>query len=341
MHRLWALVLMLALLDGARAGEFLDSAGRRVILPDRIERVFVAGPPAAVVVAVLAPEKIVGWPTRLYPGASAFLRSRLRELPELGRLTGRGDTANLEVVIAAKPDLVVDFGTVAPTYVSLADRVQAQTGIPVVLVDGRFASTATSIRLLGRMLGVEERAELIARYAEETFALVDRVLTAVPADKRPRVYLARAANGLETGVEGSINTEIIERVGGRNVAVRSGGRAGLAQVSLEQVLTWNPDWIVTLLREFVTATRRDPAWQAVSAVRNNRVLMAPNLPFGWIDGPPSLNRLIGLRWLVAQFYPEQAGFDFKREVERFYRLFYGVELSAGALEALLADSGAR
>jgi iron complex transport system substrate-binding protein len=265
----------------------------------------------------------------------------LRTLGELGRLTGRGDTANLEVVIAAKPDVIVDFGTVAPTYVSLADRVQAQTGIPVVLVDGRFAATAASMRLLGRMLGVEERAETIARYAEETLALVDRVRSTVLGGRQPRVYLARGANGLETGVVGSINTEIIERAGGRNVAVRSGGRAGLAQVSLEQVLAWNPDWIVTLSREFAAAARHDPAWQAVSAVRSGRVLLAPNLPFGWIDGPPSVNRLIGLRWLVAQFYPELAGFDLRSEVRRFYHLFYGVELSVAALEALLEDSGAR
>lgn len=341
MRFLCAVALLVALLGSARAGEFVDSAGRRVLLPAKIERVFAAGPPAAVVLAVLAPEKLVGWPTPLYPGAGDFLGSRLRALPELGRLTGRGDTANLEVVIAAKPDLVVDFGTIAPTYVSLADRVQAQTGIPVALVDGRFASTAASIRLLGRMLGVEERAAAIARYAEETFALVDRVRAAVSDENRPRVYLARAANGLETGVEGSINTEIIERVGGKNVAVRSGGRVGLAQVSLEQVLAWNPDWIVTLSREFAAAARRDSTWRAVSAVREGHVLLAPNLPFGWIDGPPSVNRLIGLRWLVAQFFPEQAGFDFKQEVERFYRLFYGVELDAAALNTLLEDSGSR
>jgi iron complex transport system substrate-binding protein len=225
--------------------------------------------------------------------------------------------------------------------VSLADRVQTQTAIPVVLIDGRFASTPGSIRLLGKILGVEERAEAIARYAEETFALVDKVLADAPLQRRPRVYLARAANGLETGLEGSINTEILERAGGRNVARREGGRAGLAQVSLEQVLTWNPETIVTLNREFASLARSDPGWGAVAAVRANRLVVAPDFPFGWVDGPPSINRLIGLRWLVSLFFPDRAKLDMRAEAGRFYKLFYGIDLDEEAFKTLLSDTGVR
>lgn len=325
----------------AHAAEVTDSGGRRVTVPGKVERVFAAGVPAAVAIAVLAPEKLLGWPVRLREGSRPFLSQRLRELPELGRLTGRGDTANLEVVIASKPDIVVDYGTIAPTYVSLADRVQGQTSIPVALVDGRFANSPASIRLLGKILGVEQRAEEIARYAEETFALVDAVLAKVSEDKRPRVYLARTANGLETGLQGSINTEILERSGGHNVAKREGGRTGLAQVSLEQVLTWNPDVIVTLFRDFAASARKDQTWSAVRAVREGRLVVAPDFPFGWIDGPPSLNRLIGLRWLVTLFFPEHAKLDMREEAKRFYKLFYNFDLDEESFKALLADTGVK
>jgi iron complex transport system substrate-binding protein len=121
---------------------------------------------------------------------------------------------NLEVLLQAQPDLIVDFGSVRDTYISLADRVQAQTGIPYVLIDGRFESTAAAVRLLGDVLGVEERAERIAAYVDSTLAEIDAALAQVPQDERPRVYLARGPDGLETGLRGSINTEIIERVGG-------------------------------------------------------------------------------------------------------------------------------
>lgn len=45
-------------------------------------------------------------------------------------MTGRGDTLNLERLIAARPDIIVDFDTINDTYRSLTDRVQAQAGIP-------------------------------------------------------------------------------------------------------------------------------------------------------------------------------------------------------------------
>ncbi len=231
--------------QGHAARTVTDSAGRQVEVPDRIERVFAAGPPASVLLYVLAPDRLAGWQRAPHPEDLPYIAPEYRDLPVLGSLTG-GDTVNLEVLLQTKPDLIVDFGSVRDTYVSLAERVQAQTGIPYILIDGRFANTAASVRLLGAILGVEERAERIASYVESTLAKIDATLAEVPQEQRPRVYLARGPDGLETGLQGSINTEIIERVGAINVAVDpSGARRGIAQVPLEQVIVWNPDVVIT------------------------------------------------------------------------------------------------
>ena len=61
------------------------------------------------------------------PELKQFLLPDVGGRPEVGRITGRGNTANLEVVLALKPDLILDVGSVNPTYVSLADRVQQQS----------------------------------------------------------------------------------------------------------------------------------------------------------------------------------------------------------------------
>ena len=60
-------------------------------------------------------------------------------------ITGRGNTANLESVIALKPDLILDVGSTSATFVSLAERVQQQTGIPYALLDGRFDAIAADL----------------------------------------------------------------------------------------------------------------------------------------------------------------------------------------------------
>lgn len=329
----------------------VDSAGRKVALPGRIGRVFTAGPPASVLVYALAPDALAGWIRTPSPAEKAFLLPAVRDLPETGRLTGRGDTLNLERLVAARPDLVIDFGSVTDTYVSLADRVQAQTGIPYVLIDGLFASTIGSLKLAGKILGRPQRGAALAAHAEETFAAVDGVLARVPAERRPRVYLARGPEGLETGGRGSLNAEIIERAGGVNVAgglgtERGSRRGNIVNASLEQIVAWQPDIIVTLDRAFRESVRTKPAWAAVRAVTEDKVFLAPSLPWGWIDAPPSINRLIGLRWLLATFYPDTAqpasgGIDLRADTRTFYKLFYGVEPDDAQLSRLLDGAGAR
>lgn len=337
-HWILAFVLAVSLAEPIAARTVTDSAGRTVTVPDRITKVMAAGPPASAVVYCLVPEAMVGWQRAPRKEELPYLLASTHGLPELGRLTGRGDTANVEVVIKANPDLVVDFGSVRPTFVSLADSVQNRTGIPYVLIDGRFDATPASLRLLGTILGVPDRAETLARYAEDLLRRVDAVVAATPEDSRLRVYLARGPGGLETGLRGSINTEILERAGGRNVAVADDARRGIVNVSPEQILLWKPDVIVTWDRGFFekVTQRPDSVWQSVPAVTGKRVYLAPTAPFGWIDGPPSVNRLIGLAWLANLLHGERFPFDIRQETRSFYKLFYHVELSDSDLETLIA-----
>jgi iron complex transport system substrate-binding protein len=325
----------------AMAGEIVDSTGHRVVLPDRVDRVMAAGPNAAVLLYVLAPERMVGWPSAPRPAEREFIMPAARDLPELGRLTGRGDTANIEVVLKARPDLVFDFGSVSATYESLARRVEEQTTIPYMLLDGHLDRMAASIRLLGRAVGVADRAEAIARYVEETQQALNAKLSDLPIAKRHRVYLARQANGLETGLAGSINTEIIERAGGVNVAEPAGGRAGIANVSIEQVASWAPGTVITWDANFFAQVYSDPVWATVSAVANRRVYLAPRLPFGWIDAPPSINRMIGLRWIANLLYPDRFPEDIRTIARDFYRLFYQVEPDDQQFDRILAGAGPR
>jgi iron complex transport system substrate-binding protein len=335
----FVIIGLFAIIRPSLAGEIVDSVGRSVKVPDRIERLMAAGPNAAVLSYVLAPQLMIGWPSAPRPAEREFLLPSARDLPEFGRLTGRGDTANIEVVLKAKPDLVFDFGSVSPTYESLARRVEEQTAVPYVLLDGRLDRTAASIRLLGGILGVADRAEAIARYVEDAGRLIDARLADLPEARRHRVYLARQANGLETGLSGSINTEIIERAGGVNVAERAGGRSGIANVSIEQVIAWAPDTVITWDANFFAQVYSDPVWATVPAVVKRRVFLAPRLPFGWIDAPPSINRVIGLRWIAGLLYPDRFPDDIRAVAREFYRLFYQVEPDDQQFDRILAGAG--
>ena len=334
------LVALLGLTATAQARTVTDSAGRVVAIPDEVTRVFAAGPPASILVYALKPEALLGWPRALRDYEKPYIAEPYRELPETGRLTGRGGGANLERVLALKPDLIVDFGSVRDTYIDLANRVQAQTGFPYILVNGRFEETAASLRLVGEALGVPDRGEALAADVEATFAALEAALDAVHEEERPRVYLARGPDGLETGLKGSINTEIIERAGGRNVADVP-GQYGLVQASPEAVIVADPDTIMTWDRHFFSRVWVDPLWQGITAVRAGRVYLSPTAPFGWIDRPPSINRMMGLKWLAGLFYPERWSGNLREDTAAFYKLWYHVDLGEAELDRLLEWASGR
>jgi iron complex transport system substrate-binding protein len=344
---LLSLLLAALLCSAARAQTraFVDDAGRKVVLPAKIERVYVAGPPASVLVMAIAPEKLIGWTRALRADEAAFLPPRLAALPEVGRLTGRGNSANIEVVLALKPDLIIDIGSINTNFASLADRVTAETRIPYVLLDGRLDKLPEQIEKLAQILGEAQRAKPLLDYTRTSFRELRDGIARIPADRRPEVYYARGPSGLTTGLAGSINVEMLEFLGARNVAGNAGSvgtgtpLANLAQVGFEQVVLWNPPTIITNDPNFYREVWRRAEWQSLRAVRNQRVFLSPNLPFGWFDFPPGANRLIGLKWLANLLYPDTFKFDLRREIETVYSLLYQQRPTREQIDRILNEPG--
>lgn len=334
-HLLRCAALALCLTAPALAREVTDSAGRVVEIPDTVARVVAAGVPASVILYALAPDKLANWARA--PADLDLVLPAARALPVTGRLTEKGGEANLEAVLALNPDLIVDYGTISPRFSDGADRMQARTGIPVLLIDGDFDAIPAALRTLGVALDVPERAEMLAADAEARLAANDaRVAAAAAAGtEAPSVWLARGPDGRETGPEGSITTEIVERAGARNAAGPGDGSATLIEASAEQLLQADPQLVVTLDRDFAAHYAQDPVWAETAAGKAGRVHLAPSAPFGWIDSPPSVNRLIGLSWMAGLLWPGQAGTDLRAEARDFHALWYQVTPTDAQLDALL------
>lgn len=303
--------------------------------PETIERVLSTGPVADVLLLSLVPTKLIGLSSlKLTESQKQFLPPILQNLPQTGRFAGRGSTASLENVIALKPDVIVDIGNVSPSYVSTAERINAQTNIPYILMNGTLSETATQIRTLGEMLGVKDHADGLADYAERVLTATHNIAQKSGVEKPLKVYSARGADGLETGLAGSIHTEVLEWVGATNAA-QDAGENLMTRVSMEQLMLWQPDVIITLDENFYQEIGKNPLWQRIKAVQEGRIYKAPKLPFGWLDQPPSINRLLGASWLSHVLYPElMPAEQYTKAVIEYYALFYQHYLSEEALIAM-------
>jgi iron complex transport system substrate-binding protein len=327
--RLAAVLAVTLLAAGiADAGEFTDAAGRRVVLPDHIGRILPAGPTADALVFVLAPDRLAGW-SRARSGA--YLPAKYARLPVAGPLP--------EAATRLHPDLILDAGMVTPERAAAADRIQQQTGIPYILVDDSVSRMPAMLRRLGAVLGVSQRADDLAGYAEVAIRAVRGRLLVEPADHRKRVYYGRRADGLETALPGSPAADALDESGVINVAAGL-GRGERVVVTREEIAGWNPDIVIAADRGFYNALLHDPGWRGLAAVRTRHVYLEPSNPFGWIDEPPGVNRLIGLYWLASLFYPDELEQDLRSTTTDFYDKFYRVKLSARQLDALLKPAEA-
>src|SRR5262245_14638668 len=90
-----------------------------------------------------------------------------------------------------------------------------------------------------------------------------------------------------------------------------------------------------VIRPSITLLGSDPLWASVKAVEDKRIYLAPNLPYGWFDAPPGVNRLIGVRWLTSILYPRQFPESLQDTTRQFYKLFYQVDLSDDQVSMLL------
>jgi hypothetical protein len=212
------------------------------------------------------------------------------------------------------------------------------TGIPYILVDDSFPRMPTVLRSTGAMVGDNDRAIDLALFAEHAIAGLRGRLLIRPANARPHVYYGRGPDGLTAALPGSPAGEAIDEAGAINVAAPLGRGAEVA-ISREQLLGWDPEIIIAAERSFYAALQRNPAWRRLSAVRNKRVYLEPDNPFGWIEGPSGVNRLIGLYWLSMLFYPDATQEDLRATTCDFYDKFYELKLTNAQIEAMVRPAG--
>ena len=90
-------------------------------------------------------------------------------------------------------------------------------------------------------------------------------------------------------------TEVFTHLGWKVLAPN--GRGSFRSSSIEAIRGLDPDILIFSDPAMRAVVMHAEAWRTVRAIREGHTLIAPSLPFGWIEEPPSINRLLGLAWL--------------------------------------------
>jgi iron complex transport system substrate-binding protein len=311
-----------------------DMAGREMIVPAEIDTVFSVNPISAIYLYTLVPDKLLGWNYELNDIERSIILENYHSLPNFGM----GDAINYEAVIAAGPTIAVNVSPINDGTIDQSDKLAESLGIPVVMISNKLEDAPDVYRFMGDLLGMGARAEMLAAYAEKTFGDIEGMV--IPEEEKVRIYYGNGEFSLETAPAGSSSGQIIEMVNAINAADLELGDGSRVQISLEQLLKWDPDVIVVNGEPkadlsggaAAKAILNNSDFSSLKAVKNKMVFGTPNAPFSWVDRPPGPNRIIGMRWLAKKIYPDYFSFNVDDEVREFFKLFYHVDLTDGELE---------
>ncbi len=323
-------LLAMMLVAGAQAAQVTDMYGRTVTLPAHVAKVVGAAPAVTYMIYTIDPTLLVGLNLPPDEGLKKFFRPETLKLPVVGGFGGQGRNFSPEMLMTLNPDLVVTWPPRSGAMNPRAEQMLNAARIPYVCIKlDTMSDYPAAYEFLGEVLGRKERGRALAAYYRAELKKLEAFAAKIPENKRVSVYFAEEANGLTTVSSKSVHGEAVALAGGRNV--HSGGPAAgnraKDRVSMEQVLTYNPDVIVAQDESFYKRVFTDTRWAGVSAVRNKRVYLIPDVPFDWMDRPPTFMRLMGAKWLSGVLYPTSAGANMVSETREFFRLFFAASPS--------------
>ena len=308
-----------------------DALGREVTVPATVEKIIPLGNTPRMISYLGLADKVVGIgdcekaesPLQAYAYVN---RDKWKDLPVVGS-DSMGETSYYpEELISLAPDIIV-----CPYGLDTVQDIERQTGLPVVAVTDAVLFSAEyedSLRILGEVCGVSERAEAVVEFINSCIADLRARTEVIPDDDKPSILAAAATFQGSHGIEGVYSNYAVFDVIAVNDVPRGmldTGVAGGVLVDKEQILEWNADMIF-LDYSGVELVRQDMAenpdfYKQLDAFRSGNVYQCPNSTWHWsnVEIP-----LVSAYYMGSLLYPEAfEDVDFEAKAAEIFEFFLG------------------
>ncbi len=314
-----------------------DLAGRSVQVPSRPDRIICLGPGTLRLIAYLGVQNklvgIEGMEKNLPSGRPYWYANQaLARLPVIGPggPAAINKDPDLEAVLGVRPQLIF----VTDMEVTRAEALQRKLSVPVVLLSygkvGGFDEVVyDSLRLAGKIMGVEKRADEVIAYLEGSRKDLHARAAKAAKDRRPVVYAGGIGFKGTQGIE-STDADYVpfEWIGAQNGAKSLGGKDHFF-ADREKILSLNPD-IVFIdaggLPLFLQDYAKKPSYYgALKAFKTQRVYVL--YPFNFYT--TNIECVLVDAYAVGRIlYPQTySDVDPKKKADEIFRFFVGVPVN--------------
>ncbi|MFT8395052.1 ABC transporter substrate-binding protein [Propionibacterium sp.] len=306
-----------------------DQLGHQVTVPTQIDRIADSWPAHTEVLMTLgAGDKIVA--TANTPKSLPWM---FYIQPSLNNaIVTTAQNFNTESLAQKNPDIFF----MSPGNAN-ADKIQSM-GIPTVQLNfTTYDQMKQTMSITGNILGGDApaRATKFNDNLDQTLASTKKVSDTIPASQKPKVLHIQSFNPLQVDGSDTIIDQWINAAGGVNAAASISGNQ--KPVSMEQIISWNPDVIIVGdgLPATVNTIETDSAWSTVNAVKNKKVLLDPTGVFHWDRYSPEA--VLQIPWAAKTLHPDLfSNIDMVKEVQDYYQNFLNYNLTADQANLILA-----
>ena len=316
-----------------------DTTGREVHLPGEVKSIAVVPIPWASVAFAVdgSADRIAG----MHPSAKAsYEKSILKVLaPGMANaatdFVGQDFSIHMEELGKLNPSAIIVWNYQEDEIAQL-EKLKVPT---IALKYGTLEDVQNGIRVIGQVLGKEQRAEDLVGFQQDTMAYFDGKKAALEGKAKPKVLYLRDRD-LKVAAGGTVNTMMIETAGGVNVAKDVQGK--WTPVTMEQIAAWDPD--VIILSNFDPIQPADlfedklegQNWKNIKAVREGRVYKAPIGLYRW--DAPCVETPLMIKWIAQKLHPDVFGdYRLTDDLHSFYEKFFSYTLTDADLKMILHE----
>lgn len=325
--------------DASNIITFTDDCGRTVEIEGPITKIVPSGPLAQIMLFALIPDMFVGVSSDWDEAAAAYLDEELYNLPVIGQLYGGKGDVNLEELALLAPQLLIDVGEAKASAAEDLDSLQEQIGIPCIHIEADLYSTPDAYRKVGKLLGRESEAEEIAAYYESWLNKTEDLIENIGEENLVNAVYCVGLEGLSVIARTSYHAEIIDMLTNNIAVVDDVSSKGTGNpIDLEQLLLWNPDYIIFSPDGGYATAQTNEIWQQLKAILSGNYIEVPYGPYNWMTSPPSVQRILSLIWLPAALYPDHIDYDVYEETAKYFEMFYHCELTREQFDILTENA---
>ncbi len=311
----------------------VDSDGKKVVVPDNVER---ATPMIGAFVQMSA---MLGNESKIISGAPKLPPLMSKIFPKIRINSNQSGSlgSSVETIIASNTQVV--FGPVGMMFDENTKKQLETAHIAVVKID-KFGSPdeiKQSLLLIANIFGGEsvKRAKEFNAYFDENVNFVNERASKISPKKRVLVLNFNSGN-LSTISANDIGARYIEIAGGLNLSsqIFKDDFKISKTINEEQVLIFDPDIIITNSRESLRQISKNASFKGLKAIKNKQIFVVPSGVYLW--SVRSAEGAMQPLWLAKTLYPNEfKDLNLEQKTREFYEKFYNYKLSDDELKEIL------